>query len=148
MRNDHDYSLVGFCSPEAKKVLLSIRIHFPTFKFCEEIYKLEWFFLWRLLLFLATYNWPLNRKNHLDLPEILTSRTSAFIQGPTTFFDTRLNVISRGAHSYVSLGSFQGECLGKMDFCANGLSIGFWMSYRGTLDTAILSILFRSKRSS
>ena len=53
MRHDHDYSLVGFCSPEAKKVLFGIRIHFPTFTFGEEIYKLEWFFLWHLLLIAA-----------------------------------------------------------------------------------------------
>ena len=80
---------------------------------------------------LATYDWPLSNIYKTNkLPELITGR-EATAYGDLNFINSKLGVTSREQKTFINLHSTASACLGNLDLCENGLSIAFWMNYRG-----------------
>lgn len=80
---------------------------------------------------LATYDWPLSNMYKTNkFPELITGR-EATASGDLNFINSKLGVTTREQKTYINLHSTASACLGNLDLCQNGLSIAFWMNYRG-----------------
>lgn len=82
---------------------------------------------------LATYDWPLSKLNsNKKFRELITGR-EATIEGlldDSTLHST-LGVATREGTPFINLGNSADTCLGNLELCENGLSVGLWMNYRG-----------------
>ena len=97
-------------------------------------------FFWLLTSFFssnsATYDWPLSKLNsNRKFREVITGREATIggLPGGSTLHST-LGVATREGKSFIDLGNSADTCLGNLDLCENGLSVGFWMNYRGQQD--------------
>ena len=80
---------------------------------------------------LATYDWPLAKLyNSNKLRELLTGKVAiAKIDG--NFLHTSLGVVTREKAGFLTLENTSKACLGNLDLCEFGLSVSFWMNFKG-----------------
>ena len=80
---------------------------------------------------LATYDWPLAKLYESSkLRDLLTGKVAiARVDG--NFLHTSLGVVTREKTSFVTLENTPLACLGNLDLCENGLSVSFWMNFKG-----------------
>lgn len=117
------------------EIVLSVRgfVSFTVFFFFSMAYLFFWLLTSSVSSNLATYDWPLSKLNsNKKFRELITGR-EATIEGlldDSTLHST-LGVATREGTPFINLGNSVDTCLGNLELCENGLSVGLWMNYRG-----------------